>query len=122
VSREFFASYYATYNRVDPEALGRFYAEDVVLTSAQGEVRGREALLGTYRYITSLFSDQMTPETMIVDGDRAAIEITDRFVALAEVPEFLGRPWKKGETYTLKLCAVYTLKNGQIARIVIYTR
>lgn len=122
MSREFFTSYYATYNRVDPEALSRFYAEDAVLVSAQGEVRGREALVGTYRYITGLFKDQMTPESIIVDGDRAAVEITDRFVALDDVPEFLGKAWKKGETHTLKLCAVYTLRNGLIARIGIYTR
>ena len=119
---DFLRSYYATYNRVDPEALARFYADDVVLTSAQGEVRGREALVGTYRYITGQFSDQMTPEAIFVDGDRAAVEITDRFTALADVPEFLGRPWKKGENYTLRLCAVYTVQNGKITQIFIYTR
>src|SRR5208282_2279418 len=77
LDRNFFVRYYDAYASEDADALGAFYADDVTLTSSQGVIRGKDELLGTYRYITSLFHDRMTPDTIIVDGDRAAIEITD---------------------------------------------
>ncbi len=121
VDRNFFVRYYETYASENADALGQFYADDVTLTSAQGVIEGKEALLGTYRYITAQFFDKMTPDTIIVDGDMAAIEITDRFEAKADVPDFLGRAFKKGETFTMKICGVYRVEGGKIRKATIYS-
>ena len=121
LDRDFFVRYYDTYASEDADALGAFYADDVRLTSGQGVIQGKEQLLGTYRAITSLFHDRMTPDSILVDGDRAAIEITDRFEAKQAVPEFLGRSFAKGETFTMRICGVYRVGNGKIREVTIYS-
>ena len=120
LDRGFFVRYYETYASEDAAALGAFYADDVTLTSSQGVIKGREELLGTYRYITSLFHDKMTPENIIIDGDQAAIEITDRFEAKADVENFLGRSFTKGDSFTMKICGVYRVESGKIRQVTIY--
>ena len=121
LDRSFFARYYETYASEDAAALGAFYADDVTLTSSQGVIRGKEALLDTYRYITSLFHDKMTPDAIFIDGDRAAIEITDRFEAKSDVENFLGRSFAKGDAFTMKICGVYRVEGGKIRQVTIYS-
>lgn len=111
--------YYHTYNSEDPAALRAFYAEDVVLLSAQGELRGPEAILGTYDYLTSQFLDQMTPTDIAVDGDTAVVAITDRFTAKVDVPDFMGVALKQGESLELSLRGTYTIADGKFRRILI---
>jgi len=121
LDHDFFVRYYDAYASEDPERLGQFYADDVTLLSAEGLIRGKGSLLDTYRYIVARFRDVMTPDTIIVDGDRAAIEITDRFEAKQGVPKFLGRSFAKGEVLTLKICCIYRVENGKIYEIRIYS-
>ena len=111
--------YYRTYNSEDPAALRAFYADDVVLHSAQGELRGPDAILGTYDYLTSQFLDQMTPTDIAVDGDTAVVAITDRFTAKVDVPDFMGVALKQGESFELALRGTYTIDGGRFRRILI---
>jgi hypothetical protein len=111
--------YYRTYNSEDPAALRGFYHDDVVLDSTQGELRGPEAILATYQYITGQFRDHMTPTRIAVDGDTAVVDITDRFTAKLDVPDFMGLAFKQGESLELALRGTYTIANGKFRRIVI---
>ena len=122
MDKEFFESYYKTYNSEDPQALGEFYHEDVVIRSAQGEQKGKEVMLGTYEYIISKFIDRMTPKNMIIQGDQAAIEIYDRFEAKKEVDDFLGQKFSKVDTFELNLCGVYKVEGNKIKEITIYQK
>jgi len=122
MGKEFFESYYETYNREDPEALSEFYHQDVVIRSAQGEQKGKETLLGTYQYIISQFRDQMTPKNIIVEGDQAAIEIHDRFEAKQDVDDFLGQKFSQGDSFELNLCGVYKVEGNRIKEITIYRK
>jgi len=117
MNEAFFRGYYEAYNSEDESRLAEFLAEDVVLKSAQGEQRGRDAYLATYRYILSTFTDRMTPEDIAVDGDKAVVQITDRFIAKTDVPDFLGQSFKPGQGFTLKLAGTYTVRDGRIATI-----
>lgn len=111
--------YYRTYNSEDPAALRAFYADDVVLVSAQGELRGPDAILGTYTFLTGQFFDRMTPTDIVVDGDTAVVAITDRFTAKVDVADFMGVALKKGESFELALRGTYTIADGRFRRIVI---
>ena len=113
----FMRGYYEAYNSEDESRLGAFLADDVLLVSAQGEQRGKDAYLATYRAIVADFSDRMTPESIAVDGDTAAVRITDRFTAKHDVADFLGRGFKKGDGFTLKLEGTYRAQGGKIAAI-----
>lgn len=119
MDKAFMESYYTTYNSEDPAALRAFYADNVVLVSAQGEMNGAAAILDTYRYLTSQFSDQMTPTRIDVDGNRAVVEIVDVFTAKCDIDDFMGVALRKGEVLELKLRGTYTAENGRFVRIVI---
>lgn len=116
-SRDFIEAYYRAYNSGREEAVGSFLADEVVLTSGAGERQGREAYLATYRGITTMFSDQMTPERIEVSGKQAVVELTDVCRAKGDVPAFMGRSFKAGEELTLKLRGTYTVEAGKISRI-----
>ncbi len=122
LTKAFFEDYYRTYNSENPQALAALYADDVVFTSAQGTSHGRDAILQTYRYLIASFEDRMTPESILIDGDHAAVEITDVCTAREDVPDFMGASLKKGEKLTLKLCGLYTVKDNRITQATIYAR
>lgn len=112
-------SYYTTYNSENAEALRAFYADDVVLVSAQGELRGADAIIDTYRYITRQFHDQMTPLEITVDGDRAVVTISDKFTAKCDVDDFMGYALKQGESFELRLRGTYTAAGAKFTNIII---
>jgi ketosteroid isomerase-like protein len=117
MNEAFMRGYYEAYNSEDPERLGAFLAEDVVLVSAQGEQHGKAAYLKTYAGIIADFRDQMTPTEIAVSGDTATVKITDRFTARHEVADFLGQSFKAGGGFALKLEGRYAVRDGRIARI-----
>lgn len=118
--------YYAAYNSGDETTLSPLLADDVVLVSAAGEQRGREAYLATYRWMIGSFIDRMTPERIVAtpDGapDEVVVDIDDRLTARADIADFLGRPVRAGETMTLTLSGRYIIQNGRITRIEITPR
>ncbi len=122
LDRSFFEAYYRTYNSEDAEALRAFYHDDLVMVSAQGEQHGVQALLDTYHYLIDNFEDRMTPETILINGDTAAIEISDVFTAKKPVADFMGATFRKGDQLTLNLCAVYRVRAGKITHATIYAR
>lgn len=117
MSEAFFRGYYEAYNSEDSGRLAELLADDVLLISAEGEQRGRDAYLATYRQIIAAFSDKMTPDEITPTDDGAVVKITDRFTAKMDVPDFLGRSFKKGDGFTLKLIGTYQVQNGRITRI-----
>jgi ketosteroid isomerase-like protein len=117
MNEAFMRSYYEAYNSEDESRLGAFLADNVVLVSAQGEQRGKDAYLATYRFITANFRDQMTPDEITIDGDSAVVKITDRFEAKHEVADFLGRSFAKGDGFMLKLAGSYKVAGDKIATI-----
>jgi len=114
--------YYKTYNSENPTALRAFYADDVVLVSAQGETKGPDAIIGVYQYLTAQFLDQMTPTAISINGDTAVVDITDRFTAKVDVADFMGMALNKGESFELKLRGTYTIVNDRLQHIVIEQR
>jgi len=120
--RAFMEGYYQAYNSGDPDRLAPYYHQEVLLVSAQGELRGREAILDTYRYITERLEDRMTPQHMVVEGDRAAVEILDQFRALVPVADFLGQDRAAGDRFQLQLCGVYRREQGVLTEVRLYHR
>jgi ketosteroid isomerase-like protein len=114
MDKAFIEAYYAAYNSEDPAALREFYADDVVLTSAQGELRGAAAILDTYRFLTGQFYDRMTPTRIEIDGTRAVVDITDVFTAKQDVADFMGVALSKGQSLELRLRGTYTVKESTV--------
>jgi SnoaL-like domain len=117
MNEAFMRGYYDAYNSENESRLSAFLADDVVLVSAQGEQRGKDAYLTTYRFIIANFIDRMTPDEITVTGDTASVKITDRFEAKRNVPDFLGRRFAKGDGFMLKLTGTYRVADDKIAAI-----
>jgi len=117
MNEAFMRGYYEAYNSEDPARLGALLADDVVLVSAQGEQRGKDAYLATYKAIITDFTDRMTPDQITISGDTAEVKITDRFTARHDVADFLGRSFKAGDGFTLKLLGTYEVRDEKIATI-----
>lgn len=119
MDKAFIESYYRTYNSEDAEALRAFYADDVVMVSAAGETHGAEAILETYRYLISVFHDQMTPDNIEISGTTAVVDITDRFEAKTAIDDFLGQKFEAGDSMTLKLRGTCVMTDNQFQHITI---
>lgn len=122
LSSTFFENYYRCYNSENPAALRAFYHPQVELLSSQGLANGADAVIATYEQLIAMFEDRMTPENIIIDGDFAAVEITDSFTAKMDIEDFLGHALKQGDTLTLNLCAIYKVQNDKIVSASIYGR
>ena len=115
-------AYYRAYNSADPAELGDFYADDVELTGGGQTTSGKPAVLAQIAGLLAAFEDRMTPVRILAaaDGGSAMVEIEDRLTARFDIPDFLGRAVKAGETVTLSLCGVYDLVDGRIRRARIF--
>jgi ketosteroid isomerase-like protein len=122
LDKPFMEAYYSTYNSEDPTALRAFYADDVVLVSAQGELRGADAILQTYSFLTEQFFDHMTPTRIDIDGNRAVVEIADVFTAKRDIADFMGVALRAGEKLELLLRGSYTVERDRFVRIEIELR
>jgi hypothetical protein len=119
IDEAFVRDYYAAYNTEDPERLRPFYHPEVELHSASGVMRGPEAILQTYAWITARFHDQMTPEAIVLRGATAVVDIVDRFTAKEDVPDFLGMRFAPGQELSLRLRGTYELQDGALRKITI---
>lgn len=115
-------AYYEAYNSEDETRVAALLAEGVVLVSAAGEQRGRDAYLATYRWMISNFVDRMTPERIAATAEGAVVDINARLTARADIADFLGHPVRAGETIVLALTGRYTVLDGRISRIEIGPR
>jgi ketosteroid isomerase-like protein len=121
-NEELMRTYYEAYNSEDETRLAPLLADDVVLISAAGEQKGKEAYLGTYRYMIATFIDRMTPEKIVESAGGATVDIHDRLVARADVDDFLGMSVRAGEAIDLPLTGRYTIEAGRIHHIEIGPR
>jgi SnoaL-like domain len=119
MNEKFMKSYYWVYNSEDPASLEDFYHRDVELTSAQGIIKGIDALLATYRDLISNFYDRMTPCYIAFEGSSAVVNILDRFTAKHDVENFMGVSLAAGESFSLHLRGTYEFLDDKIRKIII---
>ena len=118
MNKQEFTEYTRAFSNGDYETYSRFYAEDVVLelTSA-GEVRGRQAIVDFYRAMNQSVREILTVNQVVADADGIAADLAMEFHAIADAPDFVVAPMKKGEVIKGGVFVFYTLKDGKIARI-----
>ena len=119
MSKELMESYYQTYNSENPDKLREFYCEDEALTSGQGAQDRVQSLIEMYNYLTSVFSDQMTPQSIEVDGNIAVVDILDKFQAKTDIEDFMGMSLSKGDKFELRIKGTYEIVDGKFKNILI---
>lgn len=116
-TEEVLREYYAAYNAGDPQRLAAVLDEDVVLHAGGTPREGRDSYLAMYQYMTSTFEDRINPSSITAEGENGVTEFENVLVARDDVPDFMGRPVKAGETVRFTMTGRYVVRDGRILRI-----
>jgi steroid delta-isomerase-like uncharacterized protein len=121
-NRELVERYLRRYNAKDVEAMVALFAEDAVFESvsnATGVMRteGREELRRLASMSVEFFQQRrQTPVAWVVDGTNVAVEI-EYWCRLAKD---LPNGHKAGQEMTLRGASFFTVRNGEIVKLVDY--
>lgn len=98
----------ACFNAGDLDGISAGFAEDCVLSSADGLVVGRRGVRALFgEAFAGASGARLELRGAVVDGDTAAVELVER------IPVDAG-------TVELEVAAFYTVRAGEIARLRIY--
>jgi len=115
-------AYYKDFNATNSgDVLSAYYSDDVVFEYQGEAVSGKEAVIKNLDEAWQAVKETLTPLNIVVDGDRAAVEVDDRIEARIDLPEFLGRSFKAGESINAKFSIFYDIRDGKICHIRIYS-
>jgi ketosteroid isomerase-like protein len=116
-SKEDFQEYLSYFNGGDFDRLGQFYTEDVQLELRHGQIDSRQGIIDFYRNMTRTVRENLTVNQLIIDADGIAADLDMQFTAIADAPDFVVAPMKKGEIIRGRVFVHYTLRDGKIAAI-----
>ncbi len=114
------ARYYAAFNEGDADGMIACLAPDVAHHVNEGQVRrGTIAFRAFCDHMARCYSERLEDMVIMVtpDGTRAAAEFTVH--GTYNVTD-KGLPEARGQTYSLPAGGFFTVRDGQIARIVTY--
>ncbi len=121
MNKERMKAYYETYNRSVDEALSTFYTDDAVFEYQDLKLNGKEEIVNHFAGLQQAVKEVMTPTNILIDGDKAAVEVENIFEAKIDIPDFLGRSLKAGESFAGKFSGFYDTRGDQICHIRLYT-
>jgi len=122
MKKDIMEQYYGHYNRRDHESLVSFYTEDVMYEFEDFKLKGKEAIANSIGEIQEVLSkDILKSFSMLVDGDRVAVEMENEVETKVDLPDFLGRPMKAGEPFTFRVAVFYDCRGDKICHIRIYS-
>ena len=121
MDRDGMEAYYRAFNSGDHSALADYYSEDLVFEYRNMKLEGREAVLEHFAGLQQGFTEKIRPISILVDGDRVAVEMEDTFTAKVDLPDFLGQSLKQGESIAARFSGFYDSRDNKICRIRLYS-
>lgn len=121
MNKDDFIRYYDEYNNHGADGVSDFYVSDVIFEFQNSKINGKEAVLKYFKQLHLVFIEIMKPQNILVDGDKAAVELENEFEAKADIPDFLGKSLKAGESTTARFGAFYDIRDGKISQVRIYS-
>jgi ketosteroid isomerase-like protein len=118
LTEEHFRAYIDAFNHGEQNKYGDYYTDDVVLViTGKKELRGRQAIFDFYKGVKSETQRTIQVNKVLSSGNRLAVELQSEFLALADVPDFIAGPMKKGGRIFVNTFVFYDLRDGKFARI-----
>ena len=118
MNKQLFAEYIDSFNRDDFEGFSKYYAEDVVLELGKRKtLHGRQAIIDFYREIKSRIRETLVIRNVVADEHGLAAEVATEFHALADWPDFIAGPIRKGESINIVSWVFYRIVNGRFQHI-----
>jgi ketosteroid isomerase-like protein len=115
--RQAFLAYTQAFSNADFAGFGQYYTDDVRLELPSMTIARREGIVGFYREMFKRVRESLTLNQLVADDAGIAADVTSQFTAIADAPDFVVAPLKKGEFVRSRVFVYYTLRDGQIAHI-----
>jgi hypothetical protein len=119
-TKEVMAKYYGTYGTGDYATVP--FSKDAVFESVLGRFEGRENVVKHLieGHAGGAVKEKLTPVRILIDGNRAAVEVDAELSFAQDIPDFPFGTAKKGESVVVKFAAFYETKNDEIAHVTVY--
>jgi hypothetical protein len=115
-------AYYKDFNASNSgEVISAYYSDDVIFEYQGEKVIGITNVINYLDGAWQAVKETLTPLNIVVDGDRAAVEVDDKIEAKIDLPEFLGRSFKAGDSINAKFSLFYDFRESKICHIRIYS-
>ncbi len=121
MDRERMEAYYRAFNSGDHKQLKEYYSEDVVFEYRDVKLEGREVVLDYFAGLQQGFTEKIHPLSILVDGNKVAVEVEDTFTAKVDLPDFLGSPLRQGASVTARYGGFYDTRENKICHIRLYS-
>ena len=116
MTRDEFLRYIDDYNSLDADRLFRHYHPDLTFASFGISRVGPEAF-GFLKGLHKVVADELKPVSILVDGDRIAMEADDTITALIDLPDLPAGAMRKGERSQVRMFAFYETKGSLITHV-----
>jgi ketosteroid isomerase-like protein len=121
VNREYWQEYFDTYNRKRYDDLvNNFYLADATFQNPKYQMAGREAIARFFQEHHVDVDEELTPVTVIITPEVAALELDGVLSATKDLPDFYVMPMKQGVPVRMGMAAFYHLQGDRIAQVRIY--
>ena len=114
-----FYKYAEVFNSGDDKAMvDQFWVDDLVAETAQGELaKGKEDWLKFLEGVHDGMRELMRIQVLIQNEDNIFAEIDMDFHATKDRPDYPFGPLEKGDFITVKMFALYFMRDDKIARL-----
>ena len=113
-------AYYRAFSSGEHEALAAFYSEDLVFEYRDVRLEGRDKVIGHFAQLQQGVTERIKPLSILVDGNKVAVEMEDTFTAKFDLPDFLGNPLGQGKSVTGRYSGFYDIRNNKICHVRLY--
>jgi hypothetical protein len=121
MNRQDMLSYFEDYNTGDYEkTMKKYYTPDAVFESADYKLEGRDTIVKFMTESHKGSTEIMKARHLLVERDVAAAEIEAIIQVFEDKPNFHIRPLKKGDSITLRMAAIYDLRDNRISHVRLY--
>ena len=116
--RASFLAYTRAFSGGLPEKYSAFYTDDVKLTlSSVGELKGKQAIVDFYTKMFKTVREDLEIRQIVFDDQAIVGDFVSVFTAVADAPDFVVAPLKKGQSIRVPVFVYYTLRDGLISEI-----
>ena len=120
MDRKGMEAYYRAFGSGEHDALKDFYSEDLVFEYRDVRLEGRDIVIEHFAQLQQAVTEKIRPLSILVDGNKVAVEMEDTFTAKVDLPDFLGSPLMQGESVTGRYSGFYDIRDEKICHVRLY--
>ncbi|WP_416978963.1 nuclear transport factor 2 family protein [Streptomyces sp. T028] len=117
MDRPTYEEYVRRFNAEDDTAFDDYLDPDMRMVNGTLEFQGVQGMKDHYAKIWGKFRETLNVERFVSDGETVAVRMHTHFEALADHPDSLFGPVRKGESLDYRGIIMYELRDGRFATI-----